>query len=419
MDETTAVSVVVIAAAAVLAPLLAELLRRWRVPSVLFELLLGILVGPAVLGWVEVDKFISGLSQFGMAILFFMAGYEIDFAKVRGDPIKRGLAGWAIALVLGLGVGVVLSLSGFVVSSLLIGLALTTTTVGALLPMLKDRRLLATPFGSFLSASGAIGEFGPILAITILLSAASPIRESFLLIVFAVVAVCVATVASRPQPPTIIAMMQRNLSTSTQLPVRIVLLLVAIMVAVAGQLGLDNLLGAFAAGLIARLALSAKESAALLPRLESIGFGFLIPVFFIVSGVSFDLDSLLESSSTLLKVPLFLALMLVVRGLPGLLVYHGLLTLRERTALSVLQATALPLLVVITQIGLDTDRMRPSNAAALVGAGMLSVLVFPLVGFAILGAERTPAGSDADSTSGVTSDDPDVGESESLGGIID
>src|SRR4051794_31960183 len=100
MDQTTAVSVVVIATAAVLAPLLAESLRRWRIPSVLFELLLGILIGPAVLGWVEVDAFVGGLSQLGLAILFFMAGYEIDFAKLRGTPINRGLAGWGISLVL-------------------------------------------------------------------------------------------------------------------------------------------------------------------------------------------------------------------------------------------------------------------------------------------------------------------------------
>ncbi len=406
MDRTTGISVVVIAAAAVIAPLLSELLRRWRVPSVLFELLLGILVGPAVLGWVELVPFVDGLSQLGLAILFFMAGYEIDFGRLRGSPINRGLAGWAVSLVLGLGLGLLLMLEGFVLSSLLIGLALTTTAIGTLMPMLRDREMLETPFGSFITAAGAVGEFGPIVAITILLSADSPLQESLLLIAFAVLAVGIASLATRRQPPAFIEMMQRHLSTSTQLPVRIILLLVTVMVLVAAELGLDNLLGAFAAGMIARLALSKEQSEALAPRLEAIGFGFLIPVFFIVSGVGFDLDSLLDSTTTMLKVPLFLVLMLIIRGLPAMLVYRGVLSTRERSAMTLLQSTALPLLVVITQIGLETHRMRPGNAAALVGAGMLSVLVFPLAGFAVLG--RVAPATEGDDT-------PDVGGSEALG----
>ena len=390
MPSSTATSIVIIAAAAVVAPLLAELLRRWRIPSVLFELLLGIIIGPAVLGWVEVDEFIKGLSEFGLAILFFMAGYEIDFQRLKGAPLNRGIGGWIVSLALGLGLGVVLALEGFVLSSLLVGLALTTTAIGTLLPMLRDRGLLETRFGGFLTASGAVGEFGPILAITILLSASSPLTEAGLLVAFALLAVAEAAMATRPQPPALVEMLQRHLSTSTQLPVRIIILLIVGLVVVAADLGLDNLLGAFAAGMIARLALSPEQTTALTPRLEAIGFGFLIPIFFIVSGVNFDLDALLESPTTLLKVPLFLLLMLAVRGLPALVVYKGLLSGRQRVAMALLQATALPLLVVITEIGLSTDRMTTSNAAALVGAGMLSVLVLPLVGFAVLGDDEEP-----------------------------
>lgn len=385
MPSSTATSIVIIAAAAVVAPLLAEMLRRWRIPSVLFELLLGILIGPAVLGWVEVDEFIKGLSEFGLAILFFMAGYEIDFKRLKGAPLNRAVGGWVVSLVLGLVLGVVLAFEGLVHSSLLIGLALTTTAIGTLLPMLRDRGLLETRFGGFMTAAGAVGEFGPILAITILLSASSPLTEAVLLVVFALLAVAVAAMATRPQPPALVEMLQRHLSTSTQLPVRIIILLIVGLVVVATDLGLDNLLGAFAAGMIARLALSPEQTTALTPRLEAIGFGFLIPIFFIVSGVNFDLDALLSSPTTMLKVPLFLLLMLAVRGLPALIVYKGLLSARQRVALVLLQATALPLLVVITEIGLSTDRMTTSNAAALVGAGMLSVLILPLAGFAVLG----------------------------------
>lgn len=398
MDRSTAVSLVVIAAAAVLAPVLAELLRRWRIPTVLFELLLGILVGPSVIGWVEVDGFIGGLSELGLAMLFFMAGYEIDFARLKGAPLRLGSAGWVVSLVLGLGAGVVLAIEGLVVSSLLIGLALTTTAIGTLLPMLRDRDQLGTRFGSFVLAAGAVGEFGPVLAITILLSAASPLQESLLLVLFVALAVGVAVIATRPQRPEFIEVLHRHLTTSSQLPVRLLLLLLTVMVLVAGALGLDNLLGAFAAGLIARMALSPEQNAELTPRLEAIGFGFLIPVFFIVSGVQFDLRSLLASPVALASLPLFLLLMFVVRGLPALALYRKLLSGRERWAMALLQATALPLLVVITQIGISEHAMSAEAAAVLVGAGMLSVLIFPLLAFSLLGREPDPAGADGAQT---------------------
>ena len=411
MNHSTAVSIVVIAAAAVIAPLLSELLRKWRIPSVLFELALGIVVGPALLGWVEVDPFVTGLSQLGLAVLFFLAGYEIDFKTLKGAPLNRGGVGWLISLAFGLGVGAVLALEGFVISSLLVGLALTTTAIGTLLPMLRDRGMLETRFGGFLTAAGAIGEFGPILAVTILLSSSSPGIEAMLLIAFAVLAVAVAAIAARPQPPAMIEMLQRHLSTSTQLPVRIILLLITLLVMVAAELGLDNLLGAFAAGMIARIALSPEQNEALSPKIEAIGFGFLIPVFFIVSGVNFDLDALVESPSTMVRVPIFMGLMLVVRGLPALLVYRGVLSGRERGALVLLQSTALPLLVVITEIGLREHRMTTANATALVGAGMMSVLLFPLLGFAVLGkGDDTPASEDDTDTDGGTGSDVDVAD---------
>lgn len=393
MDSDTARSLLVIAAAAVAAPIVAELFHRWRVPSVLFELLLGILIGPAVLDLAEVGEFISYLSVLGLSFLFFLAGYEIDFTEIRGTPLRRAGLSWAITLALALAVGGALMLEGAVVSGLLVGLCLTSTALGTLMPMLRDRGLLHTPFGSLLTAAGSVGEFAPILAVTLLLSSGSPLHEALLMVAFVLVALALAWVAGRPHPPRWVAMLQRHLTTSAQLPVRVVLLMVTVMVVLAADLGLDTLLGAFSAGLIARLALRHTEDTALMPRLESIGFGFLIPVFFIVSGMKFDAAALVEQPSLVLRALGFLALLLVVRGLPALLAYRGVLDLRHRGALAFLQATALPLIVVITEIGLTTHRMRPENATALLAAGMLSVLVFPLSGFGILGS--APTGDDA------------------------
>lgn len=388
MESHAAVSLLVITAAAVLAPLLSELLRRFRIPVVLFELILGIIVGPAVLGWAEVTPLISGLAELGLCLLFFLAGYELDFSRIRGAPLNRGIVGWCVTLGIGLAVGALLASQGFVISSLLIGLALTTTALGTLLPMLSDRGLLETRFGAFLIAAGAVGEFGPVLAVTLLLGTTQPLGEAALLVLFVAIAVGVAWVAARPQPPRLVEMLRRHLETSSQLPVRILMLLVVGMVALASVLGLDVLLGAFAAGLIARLAIRPEQVAELKPRVEAIGFGFFIPLFFVVSGMKFDLSSLLSSPSNLVRLAVFAALLLLVRGVPALFVYRGVLSASERTSLMFLQATALPLLVVITQIGVQTQQMRPENATALVGAGMLSVLVFPLVGFAILDRSR-------------------------------
>jgi len=390
MSYETATSLFVIALAVAIAPVCSEGLRRWRIPSVLFELLLGVVVGPEVLKWAGLNQFVTGLSALGLCFLFFMAGYEIDFPKLAGHPLNRGIAGWLVSLALGLVVGVVLLISGFVVSSLLIGLSVTTTALGTLLPMLRDRDMLESPFGKFLVGAGTAGEFGPVVAVTVLLGAASPGTELILLIVFVVLAVGIAVLASRPQPPRLVETMQRHLGTSTQLPVRIVLLLITGLVLVASSLSLEVLLGAFAAGLIVRIAFSAEQAKAMQPRLESIGFGFLIPVFFVVSGMEFHARELFADVSTLERVPIYLGLFLVVRGLPALVVYARILGLRQRAALGILQSTALPLLVVITQIGLATNHMLPVNATALVGAGMVSVLLFPLLGFAVAGNDAGP-----------------------------
>lgn len=423
MDQDTAQSLLVIAAAAVLAPILAELVRRWRVPSVLFELLLGILIGPNLLGLATVGDFVSYLSILGLSFLFFLAGYEIDFSEIRGSPLRRAATSWAVTLALGLLTGALLMLSGQVVSALLVGLCLTSTALGTLLPMMRDRSLLHTGFGSLLVAAGSVGEFAPILAVTLLLSSGSPIHEAVLMVAFVAVSIALAYVASRPHPPRAIEVMQRHLSTSTQLPVRVVLLMVTFMVLLATDLGLDTLLGAFSAGLIARIALRHTEAEALMPRLESLGFGFLIPVFFIVSGMNFDAEALVQDPSLVLRSLGFLVLLLVVRGLPALAVYRGLLDTRHRGALMFLQSTALPLIVVITEIGLSTHRMRPENATALVAAGMLSVLLFPLAGFSLLGDLTVPGDGDMTSLSappeersspGARSDRPDRGPGDPL-----
>ncbi|MGH8977019.1 MAG: cation:proton antiporter [Acidimicrobiia bacterium] len=377
-------SFAVIAAASLAAVLLAELTKRWRLPVVVFEVVLGILIGPQVLDWAEISPFINGVANFGLAFLMFMAGYEIDLHRLRGAPLDRAVISWFVSLGLALCVGAVLIIEGFDISDLLIGLVLTTTAMGALVPILNDAGQTRRPFGAFALAAGAIGEFGPIVAIAVLLAGDNPLIEALWLAAFVLAALALAFVATRPQPRQVDALLIRQTTTYGQLPVRLAVLLLAAMLLLASDLGLEGLLGSFTAGMLFRPLLSLEQRERAEPRLNALGFGFVIPFFFVVSGMRFDLDALTGDVGTMAKVPLYFALMLAVRGLPALFIYRGVLPAAQRRALAFLQATALPLVVVITEIGRQTDRMTASDAAALVGAAMLSMLVFPALGLAQL-----------------------------------
>ncbi|MGV9263712.1 cation:proton antiporter [Kitasatospora sp. NPDC003701] len=386
-------TLILIPAAAVAAPLLADRLLRWvAVPTVVFEIVLGVLIGPDVLDWAQVGGLVDALSEFGLAMLIFLAGYEIDFAKLRGGPLKRAGAAWLVSLVVALGVGAMVNRDAL--NGAFAGLALTTTALGTILPILRDSRELPTPFGSLVMATGAVGEFGPIIAVAILLSGNSPLRTAVILAVFAVITATSVGYARRPRPAWMTRLIRRTLRTSGQFAIRTVILVLTAMVSAAIWLDLDMLLGAFTAGIVSRLLLTdvpEAEEEVIEAKLEGIGFGFLVPVFFVVSGMKFDLEALLRDPGTLLLVPVFLLLLLTVRGLPAALIAPIGLGRRDRAALGLYGATALPLVVVITTIEVDDGHLPSSTAAALVGAGMLSVLVFPLLAQRLRGTVRPPA----------------------------
>ncbi|MFJ8627406.1 cation:proton antiporter [Kitasatospora sp. NPDC093550] len=390
-------TLVLIPAAAAAAPLLADRLLRWiAVPTVVVEIVLGVLIGPDVLDWAHVDPLVDALSQFGLAMLMFLAGYEIDFGKLRGGPLKRAGAAWLVSLVAGLGVGALVNRSAL--DGAFAGLVLTTTALGTILPILRDSGELPTPFGSLVMATGAVGEFAPIIAIAVLLSGNSPARTAVILGAFAVITAVAVFGARRPRPAWTTRLIERTLRTSGQFAIRAVILVLAAMVAAALWLDLDMLLGAFTAGIVSRLLLSdvrRAEEEVIEAKLESIGFGFLVPVFFVVSGMKFDLDALLDDPGTLLLVPLFLLLFLLVRGLPAGLLAPAGLGRRDRAALTLYGATALPLVVVITTIEVDAGHLASSTAAALVGAGMLSVLLFPLAAQRVRADVRPPVADGA------------------------
>jgi Kef-type K+ transport system membrane component KefB len=381
-------SLAVIAVAAVAAPVLAQVLHRFRVPGVVLEILAGILVGPHLLNLVKPSDFVSGLSELGLAFLMFLAGFEIDLHAIRGRPLATAVASWGISLPIAGVAAVILHYTGLTVSHYFIALALTTTALGTLLPILRDAGVSETPFGCAVLAAGTVGEFAPIVAIALFLTSSEPAKTGVLLVVFVAVGLAAGLVALHPRRPALSAMLSHHLRTSAQLPVRIAFLAIAVLIWLASDLGLDALLGAFAAGMILRLASTGPDAELFSHKLEAVGYGFVVPVFFIVTGTTFQADAL-KQAGTLIRIPVFLALFLLVRGLPMYFALRGQLTKRERRAVAVLGSTGLPVIVVITTIGLGNGEMQPETAAGLIAAGMLSVLIFPLVGLAL--ARRSDA----------------------------
>jgi Kef-type K+ transport system membrane component KefB len=386
-----ATSVLVIVAVAALAGVLVLLAKPWLlIPVVVIELLLGIVIGPDVLDLAHVDATTDFFSNVGLGMLFFFAGYEIDFNRIRGRPLNLAALGWLISLVLAYAIGGVLASAGVVLSYLYTGSAMATTAIGTLVPILRDADELRTKFGTYLLAAGGVGEFGPILLITLVLSTTHPLREAVILVVFVALAtlsgVFAVRSALRGWP-----LLERTMETSSQLAVRLAVLLVFSLVALASELGLDLLLGGFVAGLITRVSLHGREVSVFESKLTAVGYGLLIPFFFVTSGMAFDLDALLGSTSALLKLPMFVALFLVVRGTPALLLYRGLFATRDRLALAIYSATELPLVVAITTIAVQEGHMRSSTSASLVGAAIVSALVFPLIGLRLRRGSAQPA----------------------------
>jgi Kef-type K+ transport system membrane component KefB len=394
MIEVEATSFLVITGAAAVAALtVAVLPRRIVPPVVVLELLLGIVIGPQVLDVAQNDDFTEFFGNLGLGMLFFFAGYELDFQRLRGRPLALAGAGWVISLALAYGVGGALAAAGIVLSLLYTGSAMATTAIGTLIPILRDAGEMRTKFGTYLLGAGAAGEFGPILLVTLFLSTAHPLHEAALLLGFTALAVIVGVIAVRSAGRGW-ELLESSMEASSQAAIRVLVVLVFGLVALAGTLGLDILLGGFVAGIVTRLSVRGREVEVLESKLTAVGYGFLIPFFFVTSGMAFDLDSLLSSVGAALKVPMFLALFLLARGTPALLLYRGVLAARERAALAIFSATELPLVVAITTIAVDAGHMHSSTAAALVGAAILSTLIFPFVGLALRRRDRADAEAD-------------------------
>ena len=391
MEVTHPQTLLVVLFVAAIAPLFNELPIRLRLPLVVVELLIGMAIGPQGLNLVAAEGSLQTLSALGLSFLFFLAGLDLDFSKLRGRPLELGALGWLLSIGLGLAVIQALYVADVVTDPVIIAVALSTTAIGTLLPILREAGELETSFGRFVLGAGAIGEFGPIVLLTLIVTGDQGVAvRSELLGTFIVIAFACAVVALRLRPSRVVEVLSRTLQGTSQLPVRLSMLLLAGLVVLADALGLDILLGAFAAGSLVGLAARGPGAEPFRQKLDALGFGFLIPIFFVTSGAQIDLAALFASTRSLVRVPLFLVLLLIVRGVPTVL-YRRELDARERGLLALFSATSLPLIVVIAELGKATGRIRPENAAALVGAGILSVLIFPLIALSLRARELADA----------------------------
>jgi len=389
MPDVHFTNLLIVVAIGLLAPLTLGFFPRLRLPAIVLEIVGGIIAGPSGLGWARPDLPVSILALIGLAFLLFLSGLEIDIKRLRGRILKLTAIGFAVSFAIAVVVGLGLQAGGFVKSPLFVAIVLVATSLGVIVPVLKDSGNIGSSFGQLVIAAASIADFGAIILLSLFFSgkgSTSTAATLILLGVFGVVVVLVGVaIAGVEHSMSLSSVLRRLQDTTAQIRVRAAFVLLIGFTALAEQVGLETILGAFAAG--ALLSLIDRDEAMTHPqfrlKLEAVGFGVFIPVFFVTSGLRFDLNALFASASTVARVPLFLLAIYLVRGLPA--VVYGRLLGRSRSVIAgVLQATSLPFIVAATQIGLQLGVVTRASAAALVAAGLLSVVISPALGLALL-----------------------------------
>jgi Kef-type K+ transport system membrane component KefB len=393
MGEPSFSGLLLVVSVAFAAPLLLGFFPSVKLPAVVLEIVAGIAIGPAGFGWVEVDETISVLATIGLVFLLFLAGLEVEFGQLRGRLLRLAGGGWVLSFAIAVAAGLALHAADLAETPLLVAVILSATSLGVIIPVLKDAGEIESPFGQLVVAAGSIADFGAIILLSVLFAGEGGTGATLVLIgcLFAMAGAVLLAVRGAEHSRRLSDVLRRLQDTTAQIRVRGAIVLLIAFAAIADQLGLEVILGAFAAGAV--LTLADRDDVMTHPdfrgKLEAIGFGVFIPVFFVASGMRFDLDALVDDASNLAMVPAFLAALMLVRGLPALL-YRPLIGARRAVVAGLFQATSLPFIVAATAIGRELDLIGSVESAELIAAGLLSVLLFPLAGGILLRAERVP-----------------------------
>lgn len=380
--EADLVSLSVIALVAFLSPLVAQNIPGKPVPETVLLLVGGMLCGPHVAGAIATDSAVGLLSDLGLGFLFLLAGYEINPSTITGAEGRRGLATWAVTFAIACGAVILwpkFDLLGF--DGLAVVIALTTTAIGTLLPILAERGLMGTRVGEEVLAYGTWGELAPVIAMTLLLTTRAKWVTVAVLAAFVALAVLAAVIPNhaRRAGSFVFRFIERNADSNAQMVMRAIMVLLVGLTALSALFSLDIVLGAFAAGFILRFVVP-EGSQGMESKLSAVAFGFFVPLFFVVSGAKVDVTAIAQDPALL---GLFIGLLLVVRMVP---VFVALSTgrqsrtmdVRERLSVAFYCTTALPLIVAVTAVAVDVGAMSQATASVLVAAGGITVLIMPL-----------------------------------------
>ncbi|MEZ5186792.1 MAG: cation:proton antiporter [Candidatus Nanopelagicales bacterium] len=371
-------SLFAVAIVAGIAPILTAVLPGPSIPQVVFLILGGILIGPEAFNWASPDQ-IAVLSQLGLGFLFLMAGYELEVELFQQTPGRLAVKGWFITAGLAIVAVLVIQRMRGIDGNVEVVIALTTTALGTLLPILRENGTLDRPLGRFVFAAGAVGEFLPIVAMALLLSSTGAIGGLIALVGMALAVFAVLRVLIRVRRRGLALRLGLQEHGTGQITLRWTVVLLALLLLLASDFGLDVVLGGFLAGVVLRR-WAPGDTVQLERKLEALSWGLLIPVFFVNSGMTLDIDSIIARPYAPI---VFAALMLVIRGVPALSLYRNVLTGNQRWQMVFYTATALPLLVALSEVGQTAGIMTSSDAATLVGAGVVSVMLFPQIATAI------------------------------------
>ena len=380
MHDADHLGVMAFFAAIAIAAAVPALLPRLAIPGVVIEIMLGALLGPPGLGVIQVGPVVSLMADLGLALLFFMAGFEVDPAVLRGRPMRLAVLGWLASAGIGAAAAFLLHGFGIIEGPGFVMLAVTTTAIGALMPILRDGNQLGPPYGPLVLSAGAIGEAAPIIGLSFVLAGLTNLAtQSAILVAGALMALFAVLYAARLSEGRFASLMARTMDKAGQLPLRLALLLTVALVVLSENLGIDLVLGAFIAGAIARAAMPHDLHESLLARLDGVGYGLLVPCFFIASGARLDVGALLSEPLALLLMPAFAAIMLLARGLPSMVLYRNDIGRTECTALALHLSTQLPLVVAIASLAVRQGAMPAWQGTALVGGGILTILFYPML----------------------------------------
>ena len=396
-ESTSFAGLLIVVAVAFAMPLLLGLVPKARLPSAVLEIVAGIVIGPAVLGWVDPDLPIQILALVGLAFLLFLGGLEIDLHRLRGRLLRVAATGFVLSLGIALLLSFALDAAGLVETPLIVAVIVSSTGLGVVIAVLKDSGQISSEFGQLLIVGASLADFGAIVLLTLLFSrdASSPGARALLLGGFALLSVVAGlAIAGAGRWSRLNRALTSLQDTTAQIRVRGSMVLLMAFVALADTLGLETILGAFIAGAI----LSAIDRDRMMThpafrqKLEAMGSGLFIPVFFVSSGLGFDLASLTSSASALARVPIFLGTLLLVHAVPVYLTARGLVGSRHAIAAGLLESTTLSFVVATAAIGMELGLLGRATGAALIAAGLLSVLLFPVIATSLLGSDALPVG---------------------------